>query len=436
MGDFLKKFSNENYDNMNKLNYSEENAEDGSSLDSQEMNIASTPHEIANPRNEVFIKDIEKIKKRRQVIIISCTCIILLIVASMFGYYKLNQISVPNFLVNKSLEEVQIWAAKNDVEIGYTLEYNNEIDEGNIVEQSVEEGVEIQKGSFVEFIVSNGADPEEHIIIPDFMGMTLIEIESWKEENKAVNVSINYEYSDEIMKSNTIRFEFKTEGIDANNYRRKDKINIIVSKGEETFEKNITVPDFSNKTRNEVDIWAEENGIQIEYIEVASEEVEENHIISQDVLAESKVAKNDVIKITISRGRVIHVPDFSSLNETQSQIIAAEKNVIINIMYYYSNEVNATQMLSQSLPAGAEVKNETIVLTYSLGKPYIDNFDGNSVYSMVEAIHEMNSKGARLTYEIKDIDSSEKKGIIINSNYKGCFVDLGSHIIIESSSGN
>ncbi len=446
MSNFLNKFTNKEYNDMDKLDCPEdkteileiddsENIEEHEDIQVKEITDTKTTLKTTNTKDEVYIKDEEKIKKRKKTIMICSVCFVAVLGLSMFGYYKINQVRVPNFIADKTLEEVQVWAAKNKIEMEYTSEFSEKIDNNHVIEQSNNKGSNIQKGSHMEFVISKGADPDEHIEIPDFMKMDLVEIEEWKKKNKAVNVSINKEYNEEVKKSNTISFLFKTEGIDASNYRRKDKINIIISLGEETYEKNIEVPDFKGKTQRDVDQWAKDNEIVIEYIEVADNKIASGSIISQDAAPRSKVAKKDVIKITMSRGLIVYMPDFSGLNETQSQIMANAENVNINVLSYYSNDVQASHFLSQSLPVGTEVAGEMTVLIFSLGKPYINNFDGDNVYTMVQAIDAMNSQGANLTYEIRDVDSSEKKGTIITSNYKACFVNIGTHIVIESSKG-
>lgn len=452
MSDFLKKFSNTSYQELKKVDFSngqqdrkqEKDVEIHKELiEKTELmpvtleptNSRETTFQTSNAKEEVYIRDDEKIKKRKRNIVISAICAIVVIVIGIFGYYQLNEIKVPQFINEKTLNDVQVWATKNKVDLNYTSIYSTEVDEGLIVKQSEKSGAVIQKGSSFKIVLSKGADPEEHIKVPDLMNMTLTDIEKWKQEQKAMNASIEKVFSDDVEKSKTIRFEYKTEGINADNYRRKDKVNIVVSKGKETYEKNIDMPDFKDKSKSEVESWGKENDINIEFIETDSSKVIEGNVISQDISAKTKIAKKDAVKITISRGRISYVPNFSDLDETQAQIESMKANVAINIVYYYSSSVQASRLITQALPAGTEVKEQAIALMYSLGKPYIGNFDGEDVYTMVKSIQEMNAKGAQLTYELVDVSSSGKKGSIVTSNYKATFVNVGAHIIINVSNG-
>lgn len=459
MSDFLSKFSKDNYkkDKSSEedkvanvqtdkvINEKEENKKD----DIVENKKVETANKVAknkipkdknsfataSVKEEVLVRDDEKIKKRKQKIIIASISAVVLIAVIFFGYRQFNQVNVPEFVNEKTLEEVQVWAAKNKLDLEDVSKFSTKIEEGKIISQSVKGGKTIQKGSYFKVVVSKGADPEEHIKLPEFEKMSLTEIESWKDENKANNVAITKVYSEEIDKGKVIKVDFKTEGISKESYRRKDKIEITVSKGKETFEKDIVVPDFKNKSRSEVETWASEKEVKVEFSEAADSKIMEGMVISQDVPAKTKIAKNDIVKIVVSRGKVAYAPSFYGSDETQGQIIAAEANVSTLPVQYYDNEVGAGLLISQSLPAGTEITDQTIVLVYSLGKPYIANFDEQDLFSMVSAINEMNGKGARLSYDVIEVTNDMPKGQVVTSNYKANFVNVGSRITIYVSRG-
>lgn len=455
MSDFLKKFSNESYKEVKKPVFIEEKQEEENdrTIDkevpqkepelsdvvlpsSQDQKDTKTTFQTSNTKDEIYVRDDEMIKNRKIKIIIGVVSAVFILIIGIFTYYKMNQVNVPHFIEEKTLNDVQVWAAKNKIDMDYTSVFSIKADEGYIVKQSKKKGMAIQKGSSFEVVVSKGANPDEHIKVPDFMSMNLTKLEAWKKQEKAVNVSIEKVFSEEVEKSKVISFEYKSEGIDEKNYRRKDKINVVVSKGKEVFEKDIEVPNFKDKGKEEVETWANEKGVIVEFSEVEHNKIPEGKVISQDIGAKTMIAKNDVIKIVISRGKISYAPNFSGLDETQGQIAAVNAEVSINVVHYYSNTIRSGYLISQSIPYGSEVTHQTIALLYSLGKPYIGNFDGSDVFTMVQSIDEMNGKGAQLTYELVEVSSTEKKGNIITSNYKANFVNIGSHIVISVSRGS
>lgn len=451
MNDFLKNFSNDSYKKTKDAGASNDTVSRENSLMDKAVDetkeALENPHlekqnfksetkfETAAVREETRVYDDEKIKKRKKRIIIG-SGVIVVSIALVFGvFHQINKVDVPSFVKGKSIEEVKVWAAKNHINLETSEAFSVKVDESNIISQSVSGGKTIQKKDTFKVVVSKGGDPEQHIELPDFTKMNLTKIESWKEKNKANNVKINTVYSETVEKSKVIKVEMKTEGVDEKNYRRKDKLEIEVSKGKEVFEKNITLPDFKNKSQAEVDAWAEKEGVKVEYTQVPHNTIMEGNIISQDIAPKTKVAKNDVVKMVVSKGKVSYVPSFYGNDETQAQIVAAKAEVQINVVQYYSNTVPAGSLISQSLAAGTEVTSETIVLVYSLGMPYVGNFDGQDYYSLVEEMNSMNGKGARLTYSVVEVESDLPKGQVVTSNYKAAFVPIGGQVVIYVSRG-
>jgi Uncharacterized protein conserved in bacteria len=195
--------------------------------------------------------------------------------------------------------------------------------------------------------------------------------------------------------------------------------------------------DFKNKSKADVEFWADENEVTVEFSEEASKSIMEGNVISQSIPAKEKIAKNEVLGIVVSRGKIAYAPNFAGLDETQATVEATKAGVAINMVQYYSNEVASSRLISQSVASGSEVKDgDMIVLMYSLGKPYIANYDGQDSFALVEAINQMNGKGANLSYEIKEVASEQAKGIITSTSVKASFVNVGTQIVIYVSKGS
>ncbi|AMP20132.1 hypothetical protein AZF37_02125 [endosymbiont 'TC1' of Trimyema compressum] len=93
-------------------------------------------------------------------------------------------------------------------------------------------------------------------------------------KKKANNVTISKEFNDDIEKNKFIKMELKDKDIVPEDYRRKNKITVSVSKGKEVFEKNIEVPDFEDKTKADVKDWAEKEGVIVEFLEQANDDID------------------------------------------------------------------------------------------------------------------------------------------------------------------
>lgn len=426
MSDFLKKFSSQDYDQQ-------EDTADVKETQNDKLSVMTS-----STKDEKFIRDDALVKKNRLKKIVISGLVLAVVVGGGFLYKAVNTVQMPAFSMSKTLDEMKLWATQNKITLRTSYQYSTKMEENYVLEQSIKQGEKISKGSAVDVVVSKGADPEERIKLPDFTTMNLAKIEQWKEENKATGVTIDKEFNDNVEKGKVLAVTFKDSSISAESYRRKDKLTIKISKGKEVFEKNITVPNFEGKLKSEVEAWADKQEVNVTFQEQGSASIPKGTVLSQSIAAKEKVAKKDTIVVTISLGKILYAPNFYGLDETQAQLAASQAGVNVQMVYYYHSTIGVNQLIEQSVPAGQVVEegNPTITLMYSLGKPYVDNFIEQSEKMMIDAIAEMNRKGANLTYQVVYQNSEEVgKGMVMDSSPLGSFVEIGSHIVIVVSKG-
>lgn len=461
MSDFLNNFSSSNYNKQDKKIINKDNNEkkesevltnesffDAVANQDQDSNFdGKINHEtsevcddnsLSSIGQEDYVYDKEYAKnlalKRMLMIISAVVCFLLVIVVVLFMFLT----TVPEFEKNKTIDEMKLWAVQNRITLNIVEQYSLEDEINFVISQNKKPNSLILKGSQIDVIVSKGADPDQLIQLPDFKKMSLSEIEAWKLENRADNVSIIKEFSSEVEKDSVISYQIKTQGVSEQSYTRKDRLTIVISKGVEIFEKNIEVPDFVNAQKNEVESWAKQNSIDVIYQEQASQTVIEGAIISQSIPAKEKIAKNDQFTVVVSVGRVLHAPNFYGLSQDDALALSMQKGVSISIVEKYSNTHNAGSLISQSTPPHYQVDNNEpiIILTYSIGLPYINDYYGVSHQLAIDAINEMNAKGANLTYNINTIqDANLSKGFVIMLSPTNGYVQVGSVINITISNG-
>lgn len=468
MSDFLNKFSSDNYKN-NNTNTTSANSdkshdreleesldkvspvsnqtisnEENKSYTSQDVKTKDNVDEIVDTKKlsnlgaEEYVKDEEYSKNlalKRIIMIVSCIlgCVVFLIVLVLFLTTRM-----PSFSETKTIDEMKLWALQNKITLNVKEEFSLVFKEGIIIDQGKEPNTLVRKGSTFDVVVSKGADPDERITLPDFSKMSLQDIEKWKLDNRADNVSVVKEFSSDVPKDAFIRDEIKSQEVTVDTYTRKDRMTLYISKGEEVFEKNIVVPDFVNKPRAEVEAWATKEGIDMKYNEAASDTVMEDAIISQSIAPEEKIAKNDEMTVTVSVGRIQYAPSFYSLSQDDALALSMQKGVSVTVVEKFSSTHAAGVLISQSIaPRFVIPQNEsTIVLVYSIGLPYIDDFRGQSHQVAVDAINQMNAQGANITYNIVTIqDASMDKGFVIMMTPSNGFVGVGTSITITISAG-
>lgn len=457
MSDFLSKFNKDKYDEFvneqdDKANKNE--TDDNGKKKEQEQPApalkrdepAPEKEEASNPdslfsrssrrqdaEEEVEIdQDYQKKKRRRMWLIIGGAVAAFSVI--FFIYYMLVHVEVEDF-VSKPVSDARSWAKENDVEVELAQEYSMEQEANHVISQSVSAGDKIRKGKTLNLVSSLGPDPEEVVPLVDFSELSQVEAASWIEENKAENLQMVLEYSDDIEEGAFIQLNIKESGIDASEYRRRDSAAVYYSKGKEVFEKNISIPDFTGKPREEAEKWAETNEIEMTFKESDSASVEAGTIISQSEAAEGKIAKRDKMEVVVSLGEAIEVPNFGEL--TPEEAVANYPDLLLTVKHAYSVDFSYGRLISQSVEAGTKLTDKDdkkITVVYSEGSPYLRDFRGQLEGDLPRLFYEeYQSKGADIKYIVKYVDSPEVKGTVVGMGKFNEFVPMTHTVEIRVS---
>ncbi|WP_206911921.1 eukaryotic-like serine/threonine-protein kinase [Enterococcus sp. DIV0840] len=377
-------------------------------------------------------------KKRKQKFLLIGVGTFVALCILYFGYYQMTHVALPDF-AGKDLAEARTWATENKVKLKVDQSYSKKIEANKVISQKAKKGSKIKKGAELKIEASLGADPEEKLTLPDFMTMKKTEVESWIKENKAENISLIDEYSDTLEKGKADRFEIVNKEVTKENYKRKDKANMYYSKGKETFEKNISVPDFTKKMKTEVESWAKTNDIKVTYEEASSADIPAESIISQSIAKDQKVAKKDSLTVTVSLGKGYNVPNFADYSQEEAG--TAVDGLTIQAKSVFTNNVPYGQLISQSVEAGTQLTSKDdlkVKVYYSAGQPYLKDLRGNTVEGDLQKqfYDEFQSKGANIQYTIRYVDSVEPKGTVVGMSAYNLYVPLEYTVALDISLGN
>jgi len=371
-----------------------------------------------------------KIKK-----IILITIILIILIASLLMYKSSREVSM-NDLVGMNVEDAKIWLVKNNLSLESTSEYSVKYEKDVIISQNKKKNKKVKKGSTVKVILSLGADPDEQIKLPDFYNTSLSEIRSLIDRNKLKGIKVVEEYSSDIESGKVIKVEFKNPLVNNDNYTRKDELTLYISKGKEIFEKIYNVKNFVGLSKTEVETWANNNELTVIFEASSSNTVMEGLVISQSVSPNSKVSKQDEIKFVISSGKAIIVPNYSGVSEELAAHI--NQDIILIIKHEYNTSVNFGRLISQSKKSGIklDLNDRTIILTYSLGRPFIGDLSGMIENELAAYFFDYQSKKANVTYTTNYIDSCLPKGSVVSTSKKQEYIDMNEVITVEISKEN
>ena len=212
---------------------------------------------------------------------------------------KGKEIKVPN-LKNKTMSYITKWMVENNLQINYSDKYDNNIKSGRVIESNYKEGDIIEEGTTVDIIFSKGP-----LVMKKFDNIN--DFKSWADTNQ-LKYEIKEEFNDEFEQNKII----KTSIEEGTNINVNDIITVYVSKG-----KAITVPNFVNKTKSEVQNECNNLGITCIFNEEYSTK-SSGKVINQSIAEGTQISKGDNIIITIATNKKTNTNKTSSNKNNSS----------------------------------------------------------------------------------------------------------------------
>lgn len=382
---------------------------------------------------EVEIDPTYKHKKRKRILKVTALSVVIL-GAIAFGTYQVSHVKMPDF-TNRKIEEVRSWASENRVTIETTGRYDDKIEVNHVMEQPVKKHKKVKKGQSLTFEVSQGADPEAEIKLPDFSKMKQTEAEEWLADNKLDKLKLINENDEKVPAGNYLKIDLKDKS-ENDVFKRKDNGSLYYSKGKEVLKKDILVPDFSGKPKAEIVTWAKTNEVTVTFKDIANSEIESDLAFAQSVAAKEKVAKQSKITVSLSAGKGIIVPDFSQLTAEEA---LSQKGVEVTVKHEFNLEVPYGQLVWQTIAAETELTMKDdlgVTVTYSAGQPYLKDVVGETEGDLQKIFYdEYTSKGANIGYLVNYVSSEEKPGTVVSMSDYNKYVPLDYTVTINISNG-
>lgn len=241
----------------------------------------------------------KKLKKSVKVIMVGIVAGVISIATTITILALSNSsVKVKNF-IGLSKKYVEVWKNENKVnddQVQYEYIYSEETEENIVMKQSLREGEVLEQDATMIITLSQGADPDKEFALADFSGKTEQEIKDWFTNNKFTNVVYEYEMNDELPESTFISME----PCAGTTVKRSDKVTVKVTPSLESLQ--VTVPDLSNYSLENIQAWAEENSLTLNIVEEYIDSIENGKVISISVENGAVIKKGDTITITISKG--------------------------------------------------------------------------------------------------------------------------------------
>ena len=307
-----------------------------------------------------------------------------------------EQIEVPDFKT-MTLSECYVFANDNGLVLTVEQKYDDYVPEGSIISQSVKAKEKVPAGTEIKLVASKG----KMIEIPDFSDYTK-EMATSIATELGIPVTIIEKYS------GSSAGAFISQSISAGTvYEKGDYLELYYSLGNK-----IVVPSFVGQTRDAIENWAlelNEQGARIVIEATTTNSSSPAGTIIYQTPANTSIGVRKTICITVSKGKVVYVPDFTTgassgydvaITREQAIAMCEELKLVPVFVEKDGNSALPGAIWKQSISAGTETPEGTkITLTYAKSKS-IKMFDfygktqqealalGNKTFKIVFAVSE------------------------------------------------
>lgn len=246
-----------------------------------------------NPLDDGYDKD----KERKVVIAAVVTALVLIAVMTVVGVFVINEINnptvkVPQF-VGMTVEDAENLAEDRGVNLNEETAYNEEVEEGVIISQDIEENTKIPRDDKVTIVISLGSEMVE---VPSLKDLSEDDAEKALEQSGLGLGETIYEPSDTVIVGAVIKQSID----DGTEVEPGTVVDIYVSTGPEAG--TVVVPDVLNMEKDKAVELLEQEDLEAKIIEDFSDTYDDGRVSGQGVKAGSTVPKGYIITITVSKG--------------------------------------------------------------------------------------------------------------------------------------
>lgn len=352
----------------------------------------------------------EEVKKREKNIIKAAIIAgIVLVLLIGVGTFMINDslngptVKVPDF-VGMQYEDAAAKAEKKGFIVEFEQIYKDDAKAGEVVEQSIEAGKRVDRGSSITLMISVG---ENAVLVPEITDMTKSKAEEKLMENNLEFGDVKYVHSDKPA-GTVISQDPKAGEMVALN----SSVNIEVSQGDVSEE--VPMPSLVNKTKEEAQKALDEIGLVAKFLEGHSDTVEEGRVIDQGIAEGTIVGVGSTITLTVSVGKA------ENTQATTEMITNAPPVVDIN------DEVENKEPETKNIPNSSVDESKPVKRNVSVSvNPDFNNnsygsSDGSDIYDVKIVANDGSGERVVLNqkYAIADFPFSVNDDITDKTEYK------------------
>ena len=322
-------------------------------------------------------------------------------------------------LQGKPLNEALNYAKEIGIEIIEKYDYSDYFEKYYIINQNIinEQAENIEK---LELIISKGPNYNIDTNIPSFIGENIQELITYINKNYLNNVEI--EFIENENEPNIIVTQSVT-----GNIKRNTKIKFEVSKS--PF-KEIEMENLKNKTLFEAKLWLEINSVKYE-IEYDYNELDKNIVFYQSIEEKTKLTENDTVKLKISKGPSITVPNLKEMTKEEITKWITENNLNIEYIEEYNKDYEIGKIIDANYKENDIIEQgTTIVIKTSKGSLKMINFTNLSDFKIWA-----NNNNVKYEINYSFSETIAKGNLIKSSHSENDIIAENETVILTISNG-
>lgn len=327
---------------------------------------------------------------------------------------------------NKTISEALKWAKENNIEVNQIYEYSDNIEEYRIITQDIYPNTLLKKVDKITFTVSYGPNYDKIISLPNMVGWNIDDAMKTINDNFLNNVNIDYEVNEEKEKDTIIEQSISGQ------IRRNDEVNIKVSLGSTDDLEPVEMINLKNKSLMDATLWLKRHGIKYELVYVFSDEIAKNYVADQETDPGKTVnPKDDTVKLIISKGKKIVVPDLTKLSVDEATEWIINNNLKVKFETKYDSNIEAGKIIEADYKENDEIEAGTLItITTSKGPLKMPKFNNIS-----DLRNWANNLGIEYREEYEFNDNVDKGGIIKTIPEENAVINYSDVIIVHISYG-
>ncbi len=327
---------------------------------------------------------------------------------------------------NKTISEALKWAKENNIEVNQIYEYSDNIEEYHIITQDIYPNTLLKKVDKITFTVSYGPNYDKIISLPNMVGWNIDDAMKTINDNFLNNVNIDYEVNEEKEKDTIIEQSISGQ------IRRNDEVNIKVSLGSTDDLEPVEMINLKNKSLMDATLWLKRHGIKYELVYVFSDEIAKNYVADQETDPDETVnPKDDTVKLIISKGKKIVVPDLTKLSVDEATEWIINNNLKVKFETKYDSNIEAGKIIEADYKENDEIEAGTLItITTSKGPLKMPKFNNIS-----DLRNWANNLGIEYREEYEFNDNVNKGDIIKTIPEENAVINYSDVIIVHISYG-